>query len=85
MAGAQEVQQANERKYLKDYITGDLLFIVDNRIVAQDSLPLLIKAEDVEKVELHGRPRHLNPDLKYKLNGKPISADEAGNIVVADI
>lgn len=83
-AMAQDAEGNKSPKYLGDYVQDDLLVIVDGHIVLRDSA-FPIEVEDIERVEMHGRGMHLYPELKYVLNGKPISHDEAGNIVVDDI
>lgn len=84
LALAQEQAETKPLKYLGDYVRRDNLYIMDGHIVHPDSV-FSIKVADVERVEVHGRGMHPYPELKYMLNGKPISQDAAGDIVVDDI
>lgn len=70
--------------YLADYVLRDEFLILDGRIVPLDSL-FMLDQSDIERFEVHGRARHPYPELKYLLNGEPISQGAAGNIKVADI
>lgn len=70
--------------YLGEYVEHDWFFILDGRFVTQDAISKL-DSSDIESVEVYGRPMHFCPELRYLLNGEPISQDEAGNIKVSDI
>lgn len=79
-----QIPSAREAKYLKDYMKGGYLYVVDNKVVHPDSLECL-KSSAIEDIQTFGRPNHIAPRIKFKLDGQKISSETADSIIVADI